>query len=291
MRRLAALAVVLFVAGCGSFGPAQPQKLSLGFKTGDTYKYRFHAASKQTAGMGGMTAPVTVDTTADETVKVNSVDSSGVADLTITLGNYTFKTVAAGVTNTTTGIPQSSIDVKVGRDGTIASVDGSAVAAANPLAALTGIGGGFFISAVLPANAVKPGDTWSRTYDQNLGTSNVKIHVVSESKYVRDDTVNNVRTAVVETRSTGSIDTTAAPTPAPDRFGGTTVKGTFTTDVTTWIDPSGRRILKTHSTAHDDVTITFPTPSPPVTDSNQNMPMLEGPITAVGDTTTDLTPA
>jgi hypothetical protein len=35
------------------------------------------------------------------------------------------------------------------------------------------------------------------------------------------------------------------------------IKGTVTSDVTTWIDPSGHRVLKTHSTESNDGTMTI----------------------------------
>ncbi|TMB45949.1 MAG: hypothetical protein E6J53_05760 [Chloroflexi bacterium] len=81
MRRLALVALVAFACGAAT---VQPQTLSLGYKKGDTYKYSFHAVIKQTMGMSGMTIPVDVDMTANESIVVNSVDSSGTADLAIT---------------------------------------------------------------------------------------------------------------------------------------------------------------------------------------------------------------
>ena len=52
-----------------AIGPAQPETLSLAYKAGDTYKYRFHATSKQAANMSGMSVPIQLDTSANETVK------------------------------------------------------------------------------------------------------------------------------------------------------------------------------------------------------------------------------
>ncbi|HKW59638.1 MAG TPA: hypothetical protein VJR46_07775 [Candidatus Dormibacteraeota bacterium] len=284
MKRVALL-VVFLVAACASLG-SQAHTLSLAYKAGDTYKYRFHATSKQTASMSGMSIPITFDMTANETLTVKSVDSSGVADLTISLGDLTVKTVTGGVTNTTTGIPSNSTDVKVRSDGTIVSVDGHDVTGGNPLAALSGLGGGFFVTAVLPDHSVKAGDTWSKTYDQSFPNSEGKFHIVSDSKYVRDESVNGVNAAVVETKSTGSIDMSEGQ-PSGGMMTGFSVKGTFTTDVTTWIDPNGHRVVKSHSAGHDDVTINFPTMSSP----SENGPIMQGPVTATGDSTTDLNPA
>ena len=293
MVRFVVLAAFL-VAACGSFGPAQPETLSLAYKAGDTYKYRFHATSKQAANMSGMSVPIQLDTSANETVDVKSVDSGGTADLAITLSDLTLKTVAAGITNTTSGMPANTVEVKIRADGTVVAIDGKSLMSGSPLAAFSGIGGGFFIAAVLPDNAVKVGDRWSKTYDQSDPDGFGTVHITSTSTYVRDETVDNVTTAVVETKSNGRIDFTGPTSSSHATDAGLSMNGTFTTDVTTWIDAGAHRIVKSHSTAHDDVTLNFPTmlpPSPDKTATPTPMPFMQGPITATGDSTTDLTSA
>jgi len=291
MKRFALLAAFL-VAACGSFGVAQPHPLSLAYKAGDTYKYKFHATTKQTANMTGMSVPIQLDTSANETVTVKSVDSSGTADLTITLSDLTLKSVTGGITNTTTGIPSNSVDVKIKADGTVVSIDGSSMTAGSPLAAFSGLGGGFFIAAVLPDHAVKVGDSWSKTYDQSDPNGLGTVHITSTSKYLRDETVNNVTTAVVETKSDGKLDFSGEGANTNSAVRGFSMHGTFTTDVTTWIDTSGHRIVKSHANGHDDVTLNFPTMSPPSTDkTTPTAPIMQGPITATGDSTSDLSPA
>jgi hypothetical protein len=287
VKRLALLAV-LVVAGCGSLGAPQAHTLSLGFKAGDTYNYKFHATSKQTVGMSTISMPIEVDITATESVKVNSVDSSGVADLTITLGNFTLKSVSGGVTNTTTGnLPTNTIDVKLRADGTIVGLNGNDTMTGSPIGALSGLGTGFFIAAVLPDHPVKVGDTWTKDYDQKDPVGTGTVHVTSNSKYLRDETVNGISAAVVETKSNGTIDIQVSPETAGTASGGVSVHGTFTTDVTTWIDPNGHRIVKSHSTSTDDATVTLPQ-STGAPDQN---PMMQGPITAKGQGTADLDPA
>lgn len=285
MKRLAVLAFFL-VAGCGPIGVAQAHVLALGFKAGDTYRYKFHSTSQQTAGIGGTTIPIELDTTANETVKVNSVDSSGVADLTLALSDYTLKTVSAGITNTTTGVNPKSIEIKIRADGTVVSIDGSTVASGSPLAAFAGVGSGYFIAPVLPGNAVKVGDTWTKTYDQKDPNGSATIQIASNSKYVRDETINGISTAVVETKSDGTL-TIAGPATTNVADAGVSMKGTFTTDVTTWIDPSSHRIVKSHSTSTDDLTLSFPA----ATSTQQNAFPITGPLTATGKGTADLNPA
>src|SRR5262245_39201318 len=134
MKRVALLAVFA-VAACGALG-AQAHTLSLSYKAGDSFKYHFHATSKQTAEMQSMSIPITFDMTADETVKVRSVDGAGVADLTITLANLVVKTITSGITNTTSGMQESSAEVRIRPDGTLVSVDGNDITGGGPLAAV-----------------------------------------------------------------------------------------------------------------------------------------------------------
>ena len=280
MKRLALLAFFL-VSACGTIGTVQAHTISLAFKPGDTYMYKYAATSKQTAGVNGMSVPVDLSTSADEAVTVKSVDSAGVADLTIALSNFSLKTVAAGVTNTTTGTPTSSVGVKVRPDGTVVAVDGSSVTASSPLEAFAGVGGGFFITAVLPTKPVKPGDTWTKSYSQTDPHGAGTIQITSNSKYLRDETIGGISAAVVETKSTGTISMSSASSAS-----GVSVTGGFTTDVTTWIDPASHRILKSRSTSTDDLAINLPAGG-----SSAGQLPISGPLTVKGSGTADVNPA
>lgn len=284
MKRLTLVA--LFAISCGAVS-AQAQALTLGYHTGDTYKYSFHSVTKQTIVASGVSLPADIDLSAGEAVSVKSVDSSGTADLAITLSNFAIKSTTAGVTNTATGIPASTIAVKVAADGRVLSLNGNQIAGGNPFLALSGVGGGFFVTAVLPSNAVKPGDTWSKDYVQANPGGTGSIHLTTHSKYLRDESVNGVNAAVVETTSNGSIDISLGTSGAAGTSGGFggSIKGTMTSDVTTWIDPSGHRVLKTHSTETNDGTMSLDVSSAGA------VPGLTGPITIKGTGTTDLNPA
>jgi hypothetical protein len=235
-----------------------------------------------------MTVPSEIDTSATETVKVKSVDSSGTADLAITLGNFNLKSTTGGVTNTTTGIADTTLDVSVAADGRVLSMNGQQFAGANPFLIFSGLGGGFFVSAVLPSSAVKPGDTWSKSYDQANPGGTGTVHLTTQSKYLRNETIQGVNAAVVETISNGSLDMTlGAPAAgaAASGFGGMSIKSTLTSDVTTWIDPNTHRLLKTHSTETNDGTVNLDA------SASSGLPSVTGPITIKGTGTTDLTPA
>lgn len=191
MRRLALVALVTLA--CGAL-PAHAQTLSLTYKSGDTFKYAIHSVLKETLGAGGLSIPFGIDMSARETVKVASVDSSGTSGLTITVSNISITTTTSGETNTTTGLPDSSISMKVASDGRVQSVNGSALAG-NPFTLLSNVGGGF-ITAVLPDAAVKPGDTWSKSYDEAAPGGSGASHIRARSKYLRDESMSGVSAAV-----------------------------------------------------------------------------------------------
>jgi hypothetical protein len=296
MKRLALIALVL-VAACGSVGAgSQAHAIRLAYKAGDSYKYSLHFVLNYTIGVQGVSLPLNMDMSGKESVKVKSVDSSGVADLSITLTDMSVKVSVNGTTNTTT-TASSTVEVKVGPDGHIISVNGSAMSGSGSLPGLSGTDSGL-ISAILPDKPVKPGDTWTKNYDDtNFMGSTGTLHVTTDNKYLRDDNLNNVNAAVVESKINASLDLTfdtsslgggSSLFPAAGGSSGLqsmSMKGTTKSDVTSYIDASAGRILKSHSTGSVDATI------------NLNMaagsaaPGLTGPITFKGTQTLDMNPA
>ena len=296
MRRLAAL-LFLVVAACGSIGSVQAHTISLAYKAGDTYKYTLHAVLNYTIGAEGFSVPFNLDMTGKEAVTVKSVDSSGTADLTIALTDLSVKTTTNGTTNTTTTTTPTSVEMKVASDGRIVSVNGSTFTNGS-LPGLSGTEGGL-ITAILPDKAVKPGDTWTKEYDQANPMGKGSIHVTTKNKYLRDEQVKNVNTSVVESNIATTIDLTLdmsamagqGGTPLFPSTGGASglqslsMKGTTTSVVTSWIDASARRVAKTHSTGTIDATMTLNMAAGATT------PGLTGPITFKGTQTMDMNPA
>lgn len=295
MKRLALVALAGFLAAaCGSLG-AHAQTLALAYHKGDSYKYGLHMTTKATIGSGGMSIPISFDMTGQETVTVMSVDSSGTADVSIAISDLSLKSSFSGITNTTTGTPSQTVEMTIASDGRVLSVNGQAFGGTG-LGQLSGTTGGF-ISAVLPSYAVKPNDTWSKSYDvaNPLGTGTV--HLAATSKYLRDESLKGVNAAVVETKTTGTFNLTldmgkmgggkVSPLPSMGGAGlqGMTISGTSSADTTTWIDPNGHRAMKTHNTGSTNATISIQMAA------GSTSPMLTGPIAVTGNQAMDLTPA
>lgn len=293
MKRLALLAFFL-VAACGSIG-TQAQTISLGYKAGDTYRYAFHAVLKYTIATSGLSIPLNMDLGAKEAITVKSVDSDGTADMSVVISDVSMKMTLNGTTNTTTTpAAAGSIDMKIAKDGRVISVNGNAFGN-NALPGISGMQGGI-VSAILPDHPVKPGDTWTKSYDEPNPLGASSIHATSNNTYLRDDTVNGVKAAVIESKVTTNLNMTldlgamlGASTGTPSTGSGAgslTMTGTARSDTTTWIDTGARRIVKTHSTGSVDATMNVQAPPGTAT-----TPGLTGPIAFKGTQTLDLTPA
>ncbi len=291
MKRLGLLAIVA-VAACGSIG-AQAHTVSLAYKAGDTYKYGLHIVMKYTITAAGLSIPFNLEMSAKESIAVKSVDSTGTADLGVTVSNMSLKTSINGTTNTATTTTAQSLDMKVAKDGRIVSINGTAFDNTS-FGGVSGVQGGL-ISAILPDNAVKPGDTWTKTFDQPNPFGVGSSHVTSNNTYLRDE--NNA--AVIESRINGSLNMSIDPSalagqsgtpvvPSTGAAGGVqsiSIAGTSTSDVTSWVDLSAKRLVKTHSTGNVNATLTVNMAAGSTT------PGLTGPVTFKGTQTLDLTPA
>lgn len=220
---------------------------------------------------------------ANETVTVDSVDSSGVASVSVTVTNVSLTStvnIGNGLTTSTATIPAlPPVSLKMTPDGRIVSVNGVTI----PGNLMSGIGvGGNIASAVLPDKAVKPGDTWTKTYDDASPGGGGSIHVTATSTYLRDESFHGVQAAVVETASTTTINLDSKRATPTSTVG---LKATETSDATSWIDPGSHRLLKTLMTSSNEMTMSSGGPAAGA------IPGLAGPFTLKGKQTLDLEPA
>jgi hypothetical protein len=247
VRRLALIA--LLAAACSPARTSAPaDSLTLAFHKGDTYSYSFQLTAHETLDK----VADTLEETAHLTYTVRSVDSGGTADISLATTDVVITSTVDQVTAPMGAPSNTTIEMKVAADGRVLSE------------ALSGYGsgtGGSINWGVLAGRAVKPGDTWSKDYDTALSGAMGSNHFVTTSRYLRDETFQGARAAVIETTiiNTANV-TTVAATPGDVTAAG---KGTTNGIVTTWVDRDGHRILKSHLTATYDETATFDAPSMP----------------------------
>jgi hypothetical protein len=266
--------------------------LKLAYSKGATYTYKLHMTMDETVDIASISEPIQVDMTATEKETVDSVDSSGVADVTVTLSGLSMKTTVMGQSSTTTtDVPASHM--KLASDGRVLSFNGLSFSGGSPFGAAGASGPG---TAILPDSAVKPGDTWTKNYDQQNPLGTGTIHVTTTSKYLRDEKVNGTQAAVVQTKVTTPMDMTidfskfgqmtgsANPVPLPG-IQGMTIQGSQVADVTTWLDNGAHRMLKTTMSDKIDASFSF------VMAPGTAFPGPAGPYSIKGTQTMDLTPA
>jgi len=287
MRRLIAVAVLL--TACGIL-PVHAQTISLAFNQGEQFKYTLHFTGTFSAHVGAVAQDVKIDAKAKETVAITSVESDGTADMTLTLSDLTITTTgkaADGSTTTSTTTQTNAIpaqQLKVAPDGRILSVNGESIASTSPFGALAG---SYLVYAVLPDTAVKPGDKWSKSYDQAQPGGSSSVHVTTDSTYLRDESFQGVNAAVIETKSAAdfTMNLFAPQSPPPNTPNGTragptpggfgAMQGSVASDTTSWIDPGARRVLKSSMKATLKASITE----------------FENQVTVTGTQTIDLEPA
>ena len=287
MRRLTAVAVLL--VACGIL-PVHAQAISLAFKQGEQFKYALHFTGTFSAHIGAVLQDVKIDAKARETVVTTAVESDGTADMTLTLSDLKITTTgkaADGSTTTSTTTQTNAIppqQLKVAPDGRILSINGQNISSESPFGVLTG---SYLVYAVLPDSAVKPGDKWSKSYDQAQPGGSSSVHVTSNSTYLRDESFHGVNAAVIETKSAADFTMNLLPpkSPLPNTANGTSagptpgglgsVQGSETSDTTSWVDPAAHRVLKSSMKATLRATIAE----------------FENQVTVTGTQTVDLEPA
>jgi len=287
VRRLAI--VSLLVVSCGVVN-VQAQTLKLAYKQGDIRTFAAHVVLNETIDLGSVSEPLKVDTTATETETVQSVGGDGVADVTVTLTGVTSKVSAAGQTSTTSPtLP--AIEMKIAPDGRVLSANGLSFSGGSPFGS---VGSNTSESAVLPDNPVKPGDTWTKTYDRANPIGSGTVHVIASSKYLRNEKVNGVQTAVINTKGTTPLDIsielakygqlTGSQLTALTSLGisGMTISGSDASDTTTWLDASAQRVQKTSVKVTIDATFAF------VLAPGAKYPGPTGPFAIKGGETIDL---
>lgn len=228
------------------------------------YRYSFELTANETLDQ----VPDILKETALLTYTVRSVDAVGIGDISLDPSSVVITSTVDQLTMPVSSAPSSTIDLKVAADGRVLSesVHGDPA-------------GGSINWGVLPDRAVMPGDRWSKDYDISLEGSVGRNHLVTRSRYLRDESFHGAKAAVVETTIAQTSNVHSGPTAAGDTR--VTSKGTSMSIITTWIDRDAHRVLKSHVTATFDQTATFDAPSlPPPTV-----------VSITGSETADLLPA
>lgn len=275
------VAVLALVAGFtavavlgGNEDRAQAQPLGLTFTQGESETYTIHStmdASLQAPSLGSQT--LDMDATQTVTWEVVSVADDGTATIRVSV------TDMSGTVNGTeipsTAAHSQPFDMQIAQDGRILSVGGMSLAAfeQTPGASFPGMSQ---LTPLLPDEPVSPGDSWEKTFSQDVPFGEGTIGFTATSTLEGYEEVNGVDAARVTTELTVPLDFTldlgdllatigdslgaTGPTDAElDLIADASIAygGQGTVSMTSWVDAEAKEMLRSSSEGSFDIAMTF----------------------------------
>jgi hypothetical protein len=268
-RPVALLVVVALVAAAGAYlvlnrkSSAGGEALALSLVRDGSYSYDVHMEMGGTISAQGQQIPFNMQV--DQTIgwKVESLDADGTATITVSTK------IGSARINGQLGppLPSQTSTIRVAKDGRILSGGlefrgfensdfGSLVPGSNQFLPL------------LPDQPVKPGDTWTKKFDQDLPFGMGRLRYSVDSSLLRYETIEGSRNAVllstlrlpldmsIDLRkflgSTGNSGQLPKGTNPKMQFG-----GSLTMNQTAWFDQVHGELTKSSGEARFDMTIEF----------------------------------
>jgi hypothetical protein len=271
---LAAIVVVLIAIGAVAAGQhlhfgSSPVKsvytgsdVRVAYTKGQTAKFQVHQIMLGAVAIENQgRRDVRSDLTGTETVTVLSLDPNGVATIEVRI---------EGLTGTVDGAPfslkaPSVYQLQVTPEGRI--VAGGGVAQTGGPAS-DSVPGSDQPSAILTTQRVKPGATWAAEYDRPNPLGAGSIHVTAQSAYLRNETVNGLNTAVIQTQAGAPLDIRIDLRKLGEMAGDKNIAteppgsnihytGKVKYDISSWIDSAGHGLVRSTDVETFDLTMTF----------------------------------
>jgi hypothetical protein len=265
-KSIALVLVVVLVAAVGAYFFLNRSKsgggtaLALTLSQGQTYRYHMDMSFTGSVKVAGQEAPVSTQFGEDFTWKVESVDASGTATVTMTV-----ESLASTVNGKTTPAEGPiTVQVKVAKDGRILTAGNLAITSGS--GSTQAFPGTDQFLPLLPDHPVKPGDMWDKTFDQDFPFGDGKIHYVAHNSYLRNEDVGGIQAAVIAGTVRIPLDLTIDPTEISKALGapadpsipkGAKVlfNGTMDLTQTAWLDLAKHTLLKGSISGTMDMTI------------------------------------
>jgi hypothetical protein len=266
--------VVALVGGLVAFqltrsgDEAEAQALTFSFTQGQTETYVMHMTMNGTMSMEGFgqesigEMPLDVDMTETMAWKVLSVDDEGVATVEASITDLSGAMDGVEIPDTTGEMPPTQM--KIAPDGRLLEMDGTSVPSSLQGSGLEGVPGLDQYTPLLPDGPVKPGDSWTKDFSEEVPFGEGTIEYTAVSTLDRYESVNGVEAAVITTEFELPLDFTfdfdellaGQENSGVDMSGvSATYGGTVTLSMTAWVDPSGEQLLKSLSTGDIDMTM------------------------------------
>jgi hypothetical protein len=158
--------------------------------------------------------------------------------------------------------------MQIAQDGSIVSGSGFGAVAGGGSPATSNVPGTDQLGPLLPGHDVQPGDTWSKTYDSDMPYGMGHVHYKTHSTYVRNEDVNGVSAAVIETKTSVPLHMKVDMQQLMQQLGSesgipagshpvVTYRGHVSGTTTGWFDPNSRQMLKTSADMNFSFTMVF----------------------------------
>jgi hypothetical protein len=263
MRIVVAGTVVAALAATGlAYGTTRPRPAALALRLtpGETLRYRVTVSLDGWAGPAMDQSAVHLRLAESLVWHVVSVGRSGVATVRLSTEGVSVNGRAVGA-----GLTGASSLVPVAPDGRFISAPDTAVLTGGlPGTGLPGIGQ---LATLLPDRPVTPGDTWSRSFDQDYAPGGRSIEFRGHGRFVRYEDVDGVRSAVIaETLSApvnvqNALGEASGPPAGSEASSGApaTVRYSGWVDLTqqAWLDPRSGRLVRESMTGPVRMALTF----------------------------------
>jgi len=232
---------------------------ALSLVQGQTYRYGMDLTFNGTVVAGGQQIPFNMK--ASETIawKIDSIDHDGVANVTMSIEQLS--ATVNGVRSPPDLPPP--VKIRVARDGRVLTAGNIELAGQGDAGTLFP-GTDQFIP-LLPDHGVKPGDYWTKDFDQNFPFGSGHLHYTTRNLYVRDEVVGDVNAAVISSSVKLPLDFSIdlhqlakaigdgadqVPAGAKMEFGGSA-------DITTlaWLDVQHGELVKSSGNGRMDMTV------------------------------------
>jgi hypothetical protein len=172
--------------------------LALSFQPGQTYRYHVHTFFDGKVHTPGTAVPERQSSTEDVSWRVLSV-TGGIAKVSV---DVTHRVAQSDGWPLKPSAPIHLV-IRVAPDGRIITGGGVTIASGPGTFPFPGSDQ---VAPLLPQDAVSPGDNWSKDFDQQMPFGLGKINYSTENRFVRFDSLDGVRAAVIDTTATISFD-------------------------------------------------------------------------------------
>lgn len=252
----AVVVLALVAAGAAWFlSRSTATALALDLEPGKAFRYHLQMSMKGTTEAAGSDVPMNMGMDQTFTFRVVSVDKDGIAEVEMKI-----ESASIAVNGRATPVPGFTVDLRVAPDGRILTGGQLSLApGASSGAAFPGLDQFF---PLLPDGPVKPGDTWTKSFDQQFPFGEGRLRYQTSNELLRYEDTKGVRAAVITSSLDLPLDIAMdlkkmlevsgqaallgqLPPEANPRF---TIVGEVRGEQTNWFDPEAGEVLRTSGT-------------------------------------------